>query len=144
MRMPRETWVVVLGYAAAGCGHRGPPPHPVGEMRARATAKLDVIELVVSDPARAEQVRRLYLRMAALARQFDRARARSMLDARAAWQQHSGEEPPDHRLHTADLEMILAPPLEEGKALFERYTALMLEARHLLTESEFAKLNDVR
>jgi hypothetical protein len=113
-------------------------------MRARATAKLDVVELVVSDPARAEQVRRLYLRMAALARQFDLARAQSMLDARAAWQQQSGDPPTDHRLHTADLEMMLAPPLEQGKALFARYTALMLEARRLLTESEFAKLNDVR
>jgi hypothetical protein len=43
-----------------------------------------------------------------------------------------------------ELERILAPPVEVGRALFDRYTALMLEARSLLSQGEFEKLNRVR
>jgi hypothetical protein len=113
-------------------------------MNARATAKLDVIELVVSDPARAERLREVYLRLAALGLQFDLARARSILEVRATLEKRSTEAAQSSPAGSGELERMLAPPLEEGKALFERYTALMLEARSLLTEDEFEKLNGVR
>jgi hypothetical protein len=113
-------------------------------MRARATAKLDVIELVVSDGARAERVRQVYLQLAALGQEFDLARARSILEVRSALEKRSTEAAEAAPASPDDLERMLAPPLEEAKALFQRYTALMLEARSLLTEDEFAKLNRVR
>jgi hypothetical protein len=114
-------------------------------MTARATAKLDVIELVVSDPVRAERVRQVYVRIAALGHEFDLARARSILEAQSALEKRSTEAAQAaDPASPAELERMLAPPLEQGKALFERYAELMLEARTLLTEDEFEKLNGVR
>lgn len=135
---------VLAVCALAGCAHGGPPPHPVAEMRARATAKLDLIELVVSDPVRAERARRLFQQLAELARQFDVARARSMLEARAAWQRRPIDGHVDRRAGDSELEKMLVPPIEEGRALFDRYTSLMLEAREVLSEGEFENLGGVR
>jgi hypothetical protein len=124
-----------------GCGgHSGPPRHPVAEMSARATAKLGLIDLIVNDPARAERLRQVYLRMAALAHEFDLARAHSMLRAGSLAEQRSAQAEGD----PAVLELLLAPPLAQSTSMFERYSALQLEARSLLSESEFDKLNRVR
>ena len=137
--------ITTIASALVGCGgQKGPPRHPVGEMTARATAKLDVIDLVVSDPVRAERVRQVYLQMAALGREFDLARARSILEARSSLEKRSTEAAQAEPGSTAELELMLAPPLDRGKALFGRYAALMLEARTLLTEDEFEKLNRAR
>jgi hypothetical protein len=123
----------------AGCGGpAGPPHHPVAELSARATAKLGLIDLVVDDPLRAQRVRQVYLRMAALAREFDEARAHSLLQARSLAAQRSAEADP------AALERLLAPPIAHSRSLFDRYAALQLEARSLLTEREFDQLNHVR
>jgi hypothetical protein len=113
-------------------------------MSARATAKIGVIDLVVSDPSRAERLRQVYLRIAALGREFDVARARSLLRARAIAEQRST---PAGQAEPADpdaLERLLAPPLAQGRAMFDRYVALTLEARSLLTADEFEQLNRVR
>jgi hypothetical protein len=125
-----------------GCGGQsGPPRHPVAELSARATAKLGLIDLVVADPLRAEQLRQVYLRIAALAHEFDLARTRSMLQARSIAQQRSARAEPGD---PAVLERVLAPPIAQSRSMFERYSALMLEARSLLTEAEFNELNRVR
>lgn len=125
-----------------GCaGQNGPPRHPVAEMSARATAKIGVIDLVVQDPARAERLRQLYLRVAALAQEFDVARARALLRARSIAEARATQAEPSG--HDA-LEHLLAPPLAQSRAVFERYSALMVEARSLLTENEFERLNRVR
>jgi hypothetical protein len=113
-------------------------------MSARALGRLDVIDLVVSDPARAERVRDVYLQLGTLGRQFDLARARSILEAQAALEKRSTEATQSQPGNVGDLEAMLAPPIEEGKAIFDRYTALMLEVRSLLTEDEFEKLNRLR
>jgi len=137
--------ITTIAAALVGCGgQKGPPRHPVGEMTARATAKLGLIELVVSDPVRAEGVREVYVQMAALGHAFDLARARSILEARSSLEKRSTEGAQTAPASPAELELMLAPPLERGKALFARYAALMLEARTLLTEDEFEKLNGVR
>src|SRR5436190_1683774 len=50
-------------WSFAACGAKeSPPHHPVGAMRARVEAKLDLVELVVKDPdrgARAPERRRV-------------------------------------------------------------------------------------
>jgi hypothetical protein len=110
-------------------------------MSARATAKIGLIDLIVADPVRAQRLGQVYLRIAALAREFDLARALSMLQARSLAQQRAARaEPGDPAL----LEPLLAPPLAQSRPMFDRYSALMLEVRSLLTESEFDKLNRVR
>ena len=140
---------LLLGIGAwlllAGCGgQKGPPRHPVGEMTARSTAKLELVDLVVSDPLRAERLRAVYLELAALGRDFDLARARSVVRCRDEWQRRTTAEGQATPVSAEALELFLAPPLAESKAAYERYTALMLEARSLLDEAEFEKLDRVR
>jgi hypothetical protein len=128
-----------------GCGgHTGPPRHPVAQMSSRATGRIGVIDLVVSDPARADRLRQVYLEIAELALEYDLARARSILQARSLAEERSAQTAPAAASDAAVLEHLLAPPLEQGRAMFERYTALTLEAHRLLTEDEFETLNRVR
>lgn len=141
---PRALLLLAV-LASAGCGGaKGPPRHPVQEMTARSTAKLELIELVVSDAERAQRVRRIYLQLVELGREFDLLRAHSLTKARADWQKRASVDAPAAPASGETLELVLAPPLQEGKALFDRYTTLMLEARGLLTQQEFEKLNKVR
>jgi len=128
--------------ALFGCGGQsGPPRHPVAQMSARATAKIGVVELVVSDPVRAERLRQVYLRIAELGQEFDLARSRAILQARSIAEQRSANAEP---VGSDALELLLAPPLAQGKAMFDRYAALMRQARSLLTQDEFETLNRVR
>jgi hypothetical protein len=39
---------------------------------------------------------------------------------------------------------MMVPPFDLGRTTFARYTSLMLEARTLLTEEEFRKLDATR
>jgi hypothetical protein len=142
----RSRWLRIgVCVVLAGCGgQKGPPRHPVGEMTARSTARLELIDLVVSDPTRAERVRAVYLELAVLGRDFDRLRARSMLRSRDEWARRATPEGQATPASADALELFLAPPIAEGKAAYARYTTLMLEARSLLREDEFETLNRVR
>ncbi len=113
-------------------------------MTARSTAKLELIDLVVSDPERAERVRAIYVELAVLGRDFDVARARSILRSRDEWQRRTTAEGQAAPASAEALELLLAPPVAEGKAAYERYTTLMLEARSLLSQDEFEALDRVR
>lgn len=135
---------VCLAVLVACGGQSGPPRHPVGEMSARATAKIELIDLVVSDPRRAERVREVYVRIAALGDEFDQARARSILQVRSIAEERSTPEAQAEPVDVAALERMLAPPLVQSRAMFDRYTALMQQARSLLTADEFETLNGVR
>lgn len=134
-------WLGVFPLAFGCGGPSGPPRHPVAEMSARATAKIGLIDLVVEDAARAQRLRQLYLNVVALGQEFDVERARALLRARALAGEHAGQTEPSG---PDALEQLLAPPLAQSRAAFERYAELMLEARSLLTEAEFERLNRVR
>ncbi|HEY6077489.1 MAG TPA: hypothetical protein VIW29_01720 [Polyangiaceae bacterium] len=137
--------VLLAALVLTGCGgSKGPPRHPVQEMTARASAKLELIELVVNDAERAQRVRKVYLQLVDLGHEFDLLRARALTKARADWQKRTSADAQTAPASGETLELVLAPPLQESKAVFERYTALMLEARSLLTQQEFEKLNKVR
>ena len=139
-----RSFAAVLGAALAGCGGQaGPPRHPIAEMTSRATAKLDVLDLVVSDPERADRLRAIYLRAFQLGRDFDVARAHSLAHARRQAEPRNGE-PADQGPDTSPFESVLAPPAEVGRGAMNRYVALMLEARKLLTQEEFEKLDALR
>ena len=113
-------------------------------MTARTSAKLQLLDLVVTDRVRAEQVRRVYRQLVALGREYDLMRASSISKARAAWEKRTTAGESADPAGSEALELLLAPPLEQGKAAYERYTALMLEARSLLTQREFERLDRVR
>ena len=140
--------VVLLAGSASfvtGCGaEQGPPRHPVAEMIARSSAKLEVIPLVVSDAKRAERVREVFAELAAIGRGFDTARARSVTRARDEWARRGAAGGQAPAASAEELELLLAPPAADGRAAYARYTALMLEARSLLSEDEFETLNRVR
>lgn len=142
-RSARLLGIACVALAACG-GPQGPPRHPVGAMTARSTAKLGLVDLVVGDRARAERVRAVYEELAALGRDFDLARARSILRSRDEWQRRAAAAGPSSEASAEALELLLAPPVAEGQAAYERYTTLMLEARSLLSEDEFEALNRVR
>lgn len=131
--------------SVAACGSKTTPPHhPVGEMRARLEAKIDLIELVVPEPARAARLREIYVEAWQLGYDFDLARARSLRQAQAGAAERSWPDAQREPLPEGALEKLIVPDLELGRAMFARYTALMLEARTLLSDEEFAKLDAAR
>ncbi len=146
----RSLSLLVVGafLGGLGCGAREPPRHPMVTLSERVTAKVDLISLVVADPARAERVRALYLRAAAVLRDYEAERKRSVATLRGTWKARALAAPPPTPTPTAPgselFESLLAPPIDEGKSTFERYARLMLEARGLLTEREFERLDRVR
>jgi hypothetical protein len=134
-----------FALSVAACGSKDVPPrHPVADMRARAEAKLDLVELVVSDPTRAAQLREIYTEAWQLGHDFDLARARSLTQAHAVAAERTSPDAQREELPDGALEGLLVPDLEIGRAAFARYTALMLEARTLLSEKEFRKLDAAR
>jgi hypothetical protein len=143
--MTRALALLALSMAASACGGpSGPPRHPVNELGARAAAKLDLVELVVSDPARAERLRRIYREAWQLGRDFDLARASALRQAYAVAANRTTAKGQAEPLHSAALERMMVPPIELGRAKLQRYTSLMLEARTLLSEDEFRKLDATR
>jgi hypothetical protein len=113
-------------------------------MSARAAAKIDVVDLVVSDAARAVRLRQIYRELWQIGHAYDVSRAAFMTQAGSVVAARATitaqREPPP----AGALERALVPPVAVGRADFARYTALMLEARTLLTEDEFDELDAVR
>jgi hypothetical protein len=145
MHSSRAAAVALALSSVAACSAKETPPHhPVGEMRARLEAKIDLLDLVVKDPARAARVREIYLEAWQLGYDFDLARARSLQQAQAAIGERTSPDAQEQSLPEGTLERILLPDPEIGRASFARYTALMLEARTLLSEDEFRKLEATR
>lgn len=135
-------FALVALTALAGCRSKSPPArHPVAELTASATAKAEVVELVVHDWQRAERARQLYLAIAALGYDFDQERAR--IAARGRSLTAGPAAATGQRLTAAQLESLLVPPLEESRATFDRYVQLMLEMRTVLTEAELKRLDKV-
>jgi len=138
------TFELALLSVAACSSKETPPHHPVGEMRARLEAKLDLVELVVHDPARAARLREIYVEAWQLGYDFDLARARSLQQAQGVASERTTLEAQQQPLPEGALERLMVPDLELGRATFARYTALMLEARTLLSDEEFRKLDAAR
>ena len=129
--------------ALGGCRSKSPPArHPVAELTASATAKAEVVELIVPDWRRAERARQLYLAIAALGYEFDEQRARSAAQGRSLTSAAAAAAK-EQRLTATQLESLLVPPLEESQATFERYVQLMLEMRSVLTDDELKQLDKV-
>ena len=137
-------FALALSSVVACSSKEVPPRHPVAEMRARAEAKLDLVELVVSDPARAARLREIYRDAWQLGHDFDLARARSLQQAHAVAAERTSPDAQLRALPDGALEGLLVPDLAIGRETFARYTALMLEARTLLSEEEFRKLDAAR
>jgi hypothetical protein len=121
-----------------------PPRHALVESAASAVAKAELVELVVSDPDRAQRLQRIYLAIAALGYEAEMRRAQSAEGSRLVLAGAGPAAARAERVTARDLELVLAPPLDESRGAFERYVGLVLEARALLREDEFERLRDVR
>ena len=133
--------VGAIALLVAACSSR--PPRLAVELSARATAKAGVVSLVVSDPVRAERLRAIYLEVTSLARELDRARVMARRQCHIAPVPRAAVAVPSDPIDSGALACSIAPPLADRTAL-DRYTQLMLEARTLLTESEFQTLARMR
>jgi hypothetical protein len=121
-----------LSLVLLGCGGGATiQHHPVGEIGARAEARVELVALVVKDRARAARVRELYLRVAELERRFVKTR-------NAAWLAgvQSGPSP--------DLAVVAKHVEKAATEAYHEYARLMLAVRAEVTEREFARLNAIR
>jgi len=128
--------------ALAACSAR-PPPRLAVELTARATAKAGVVSLVVSDRARAERLRAIYLEVVNVSRELDRARITARAQCTPEPERGAAPQVAPDPIGSGALGCSIAPPLGDRSAL-DRYTRLMLEARTLLTRREFDKLARMR
>lgn len=145
MRMPGSPRVWVTAAAGLACNvTSAPPSHPVAPLSFSGKAKADVVDLIVGDRTRADRLRQIYLRIADLEVELDRVRARVVEAGLAASEGQSGAPEPGERVDAGELERFLLPPLDESRTIFDRYVALVIEARGLLTEHEFQRLGAVR
>jgi hypothetical protein len=131
-----------VSLGAAACSSR-PPPRLAVELTARATAKAGVVSLVVSDRARAERLRAIYLEVVSLSHELDRARVTARAQCANALERATEASSPADPIASGALGCSIAPPLNDRAAL-DRYARLMLEARALLTQHEFDKLARMR
>jgi hypothetical protein len=126
--------VLVTLAALVGCRKASPPArHPVADLTTAATARADVVELIIPDWQRAQRVRRVYLELAALGYQLDQERAHLAQSRVATGQIKAGE-----------LEALLLPPVTESEPTYQRYVDLMLELHTLVSAHELERLNEVR
>lgn len=137
IRTHRNTWVALLGFVAFGllaCGGATPPAQlPSTAARERMATRVELVDLVISDPTRAAKVRSLYIAMDSLLLDTKRAQARQL--ALLGAQRPSSDE----ETHAG----FAAVRQAESSAL-ERYIALQLELRRFTTPEEFARLDAIR
>ncbi len=139
MTMRPVALVLLAACPLLACNVKSAPPrYPVAQLTVGGKAKADVVDLIVSDRERADRLRKIYSRIAALEYEFDIARERAV-EAPPSPANHAA---PTDRIHAAQLERFLTPPLAESRAAFERYVTLVLEARRELREHEFERLKD--
>lgn len=126
--------IAVIVFGALGCGSAAPPPQlPSTAARDRVATRVELVDLVISNPQRAAKVRALYIAMDALLLDTKRAQARQL--ALLGAEQPSNDEERRGRLS--------AVRQAESDAL-ESYIELQLELRHYVTPDEFARLDKIR
>jgi len=128
--------LLTLGFAALvlGCGGEKPPAQlPSTAARDRVATRVELVNLVISDPARAEKVRSLYIAMDSLLLDTKRAQARQLALL--------GSERPSSE---AETRAGLAAVSKAEASGLERYMQLQLELRRFTTADEFARLDAIR
>jgi hypothetical protein len=126
--------LVFVAFSLLGCGGEKPPAQlPTTAARDRAATRVELVNLVISDPERAAKVRSLYIAMDALLLDTKRAQARQLALL-------GGEQPSSDQETRAALTAVRQA---ESSAL-EGYIRLQLELRRFTTADEFARLDAIR
>jgi hypothetical protein len=130
-------FVALVALAAPGllaCGGDKPPAQlPSTAARDRMAKRVELVNLVISDPERAAKVRALYIEMDSLFLGTKRAQARQLALLGA-------DKPASDEQTRAGLRAV---QMAESSSL-ERYIGLQLELRRSTTANEFARLDAIR
>jgi len=132
-----STWTV-LGLACflgdAGCGADLPPSLPSTDAHLRSAARIELVDLVISDRSRAEKVRDLYMEIEELMVAVKVTTAGEIIKL--------GVENPTRT--DADTRAVVAKVRDADRAAFRRYVKLQMELRRTMTADEFAKLDAIK
>ena len=139
MRAPsRRTLLGLLVAAwlmgAMGCGPDLPPSLPSTDAHARSATRVELVDLVISDRARAEKVRRLYMEIEELMLVVKRTTAGEIVKL--------GHDNPPRT--DAETRAAVAKVRDADVAAFKRYIGLQMELRRSMNAEEFAKLDAIK
>jgi predicted component of type VI protein secretion system len=135
---PPRVWlaVVLCVTAATGCGgDELPPSLPRTTVYNRFAPRAELVDLAISNRAKAAKVRALYLEMETV---FDQ------LAASAARELQPMARPDQGPLTNEQIKGFFAHIRDEEAKAWKRYVAIQMELRSLLSRSEFARLDKVR
>lgn len=133
----RAILVPALFLILAACSkEKRPSNHPIASIYDRNVTKIELVELVIDDQARARQVRHVYEDIALVVE--DLTLIRKSVSARLA--QELDANSLDEELVRAELLQLR----QQGKLSYHKYVELQLKLRTLVTAQEFAQLDKVR
>lgn len=119
---------------AVACGGKELPPQlATTAAQDRAASRVELVDLVVSEPARAEKVRALYVEIETLMRETKKAEARELVALGGPCPRSDAETREAFRRFR-----------EAERAALKTYAGLQLELRRATTPEEFAKLDAIK
>jgi hypothetical protein len=124
-----------LALLALGCGGSEPPPQlATTGAEYRAATRVELVDLVIGDRARAARVRALYVEIERLMLETKRAEAKELVAL------GSPACPPGD----AETRAAFARFRAAEQAALKRYVGLQLELRRATTPEEFARLDAIK
>jgi hypothetical protein len=111
-----------------------PPALPSTAAYARFASRIELVDLVVADPSRAQKVRQLYTDIETAMLECKRTNASALAKLGA-------ENAP---IQDQQTRALLAKVRDAEVAAFRRYVGLQLELRKAMTAEEFAKLDAIK
>jgi hypothetical protein len=125
---------VLLLPGLGACSPDLPPALPSTATYARFASRVELVDLVIADPARARQIRDLYLEIEASMLAVKRTNASQIARLGAH------ERPPNE----GETRALVKQVRDAEVAAFQRYIALQMELRRSLSAEEFAKLDAIK
>ena len=120
-------------FGVPGCADL-PPSLPSTDAHLRSAARVELVDLVISDRPRAEKVRNLYAEIERLMVDVKITTAGEIIKLGAENPTRSDEE----------TRAVVAKVRDAEVAAFRRYTKLQMELRRSMTAEEFAKLDAIK
>jgi hypothetical protein len=121
-------------FSDVGCGSKLPPSLPSTDAHLRSAARVELVDLVISDPRRARKVRDLYVQIEELMLEVKKTAAAEIVGL--------GAETPTRS--DAETRAVVAKVRDADRAAFRRYVKLQMELRRSTTADEFAKLDAIK
>jgi hypothetical protein len=115
------------------CAREPPPRLPSTAIHDRTASRVELVDFVISDHARAHKVRALYQEIEELMRAAQRVESKELAKVGSASLRSDSE-----------LRDSVAASREAELAALERYVQVQLEIRALTTPAEFARLDRIR